>query len=64
MIWILFLIALWGFSILSIGKIINLMSHEELDKYVNEVNQRVRKSELERLSKLPTKSRIKFKPDI
>jgi predicted RND superfamily exporter protein len=49
---------------LILGWIVNHYAIKELHGYVKDLNERVRKAELERLSKLPTKSRIKFKPDI
>lgn len=64
MIWWLFLITLWSVSIVVIGKIVNLFALEELKSYVEAVDKRIRQAELAYLSRLPTKSRIKFKPDI
>lgn len=64
MIWWLFLITLWSLSIVVIGKIVNLFALEELKNYVEAVDKRLRQAELAYLSTLPTKSRIKFKPDI
>lgn len=64
MIWWLFLITLWSLSIIVIGKIVNLFALEELKSYVKAIDKRLRQAELAHLSTLPTKSRIKNKPDI
>lgn len=49
---------------ITIGLIVNRYAINELHIYVKDLNERVRQSELERLSKLPKGCKIKFKPDI
>lgn len=49
---------------LVIGYIVNRYATEELHGYVKDLNERIRKSELERLSKLPKICKIKLKPDL
>jgi hypothetical protein len=49
---------------LILGWIVNRYAIKELHGYVKDLNERVRKAELERLSKLPKTCKIKLKPDL
>lgn len=61
--WILLILTL-VFGTLFVAVIIDRITMEELDHYNREVDRKIREAELARLKQLPTKSRIKHRPDL
>lgn len=62
--WSLYWLCLITAATGSIYIIVDRFSHRELDGYNREISEKVRAAELERLRRLPTKSRIGRKPDL
>ena len=64
LIWILVFLAFWIAGTLLLGWIINHVSLAEIQAYNNRLDHNLRAVELERLKRLPTRSRIGRKPDL
>lgn len=47
-----------------VAVIIDRITMEELDQYNRDMDRKIREAELARLKQLPTKSRIKHRPDL
>lgn len=62
--WTLYWICLLTAAIGSIYIIVDKFSHRELDDYNRDASEKIRAAELERLRRLPTKSRITQRPDL
>ena len=62
--WILFLLVFWMVGTLALGWTINHISTQDIREYHEELDRNLRAVELERLKRLPTKSRITKKPDL
>lgn len=62
--WTLYWICLMTAATGSIYIIVDMFSHRELDSYNRDVSEKIRAAELARLKLLPTKSRIRNKPDL
>ena len=62
--WILFLLVFWIVGTLLLGWAINHISTQDIREYQQRLDQNLRAVELERLRRLPTKSRIGHRPDL
>jgi len=62
--WILFLLVFWIVGTLLLGWVINHISTQDIREYHERLDRNLRAVELERLKRLPTKSRIGRKPDL
>lgn len=62
--WTLYWICLLTAAIGSIYIIVDIFSHQELDGYNRDISEKIRAAELARLKQLPTKSRIRKRPDL
>ena len=62
--WILFLVVFWVVGTLVLGWTINHISTQDIRQYNEALDRNLRAVELERLRRLPTKSRISKKPDL
>ena len=62
--WILFLLVFWIVGTLALGWVINHISTQDIREYQERLDRNLRAVELERLKRLPTKSRIAKKPDL
>ena len=61
--WVL-LISTLVVGIVFVAVIIDRITMEDLDRYNREMDRKIREAELGRLAQLPTKSRIRNKPDL
>lgn len=61
--WVL-LISTLVFGTVFVAVIIDRITMEELDRYNREMDRKIREADLGRLAQLPTKSRIRNKPDL
>ena len=61
--WVL-LISTLVVGIVFVAVIIDRITMEDLDRYNREMDRKIREVELARLAQLPTKSRIRNKPDL
>ena len=61
--WVL-LISTLVVGIVFVAVIIDRITMEDLDRYNREMDRKIRAAELARLAQLPTKSRIRNKPDL
>ena len=61
--WVL-LISTLVVGIVFVAVIIDRITMEDLDRYNREMDRKISEAELARLAQLPTKSRIRNKPDL
>lgn len=61
--WVL-LISTLVVGIVFVAVIIDRITMEDLDRYNREMDRKIREADLARLAQLPTKSRIRNKPDL
>ena len=64
LIWILVFLSFWVAGTLCLGWLINHISLADIGEYNDRLDRNLRAVELERLKRLPTRSRIGRKPDL
>ena len=64
LLWILVFLSFWIAGTLVLGWIINYMSLADIQAYNDRLDHNLRAVELERLKRLPTRSRFGRKPDL
>jgi hypothetical protein len=62
--WIIFLLVFWIVGTVCLGWVINYMSLADIQAYNDRLDRNLRAVEMERLKRLPTRSRIGRKPDL